>query len=81
MRRKTIRYMETRQPGYYPYYKLQWWNPVSFCWQVLNKARFDSPTAALAAQGQLPELAKGQPLRVVEVNERGEIPLVVPCSN
>ena len=42
MRNKTRRYMESRATGYYPYYKLQWWNPVMMAWQDIQR-RYQTP--------------------------------------
>jgi hypothetical protein len=79
MRRKTERYIESRQPGYYPYYKLQWWNPIMMAWQDIQR-RCTTPDAALALIGDIPDIGQGQATRVMEIQERGRRPVVVECS-
>ena len=68
MRNKTRRYMESRATGYYPYYKLQWWNPVMMAWQDIQR-RYETPSDALAAT--IPPLGTGQARQVIEVLDRG----------
>ena len=73
MRAKTRRYMESRKPGYYPYYKLQWWNPIMLAWQTLQK-QFRDKALAWAAVTALPKLAEGQDTRLIIVEARGQLP-------
>ena len=68
MRNKTRRYMESRVPGYYPYYKLQWWNPIMMAWQDVQK-RFQTPSEAMIAT--VPSLGAEQARQVIEVQSRG----------
>lgn len=64
MRSKVID--ERRQAGYYPYYKVQWWDQRTVAWRDLQR-RFDTPEAAFKhGHRQLP---KAQ-LRVMTINRQ-----------
>lgn len=56
-----------RQPGYFPYYKVQWWDPVTVAWRDIQR-RFPIPEDAVKhGQRQYP---KSQ-LRVMVISQTG----------
>jgi len=52
----------------FPYYKVQWWDPVSLTWRDVQKAH---PTQGEAQSAYLP----GKTCRTMQVNEKGRRPL------
>ncbi len=52
----------------FPYYKVQWYDPISLTWRDVQKAH---PTEAAARAAFL----RGKQCRVMQIEERGRRPL------
>ncbi len=61
-----------RQPGYFPYYKVQWWNEHVVAWQDIQH-RFASPEEANEAAPAL--IPSGSKFRLMEVRRDGRTPI------
>ena len=61
-----------RQPGYFPYYKVQWWNDHVMAWQDVQH-RFPTPDVANQAAPSL--IPIGANFRLMEVRRDGRTPI------
>ena len=69
MRIKTIN--ARRSPGYFPYYKLQWYDSTIMAWREVQK-RFTTPESAeAAAPGLIPQ---GTEHRLMEIHRDSRHP-------
>ena len=65
---KTAHINERRQPGYFPYYKIQWRDEVIQAWRDIQQ-RFQSPPDAIHEASNL--IVPGVEWRLMEVSEHG----------
>ena len=63
---------ERRQPGYFPYYKLQWWADDVMAWKDIQK-RFGTQAEAAAMVPHL--VPQGTQHRLMKVERTGRIPV------
>jgi len=61
---KRYQYQQYRR---FPYFKIQWYDPVSLCWRDVQKA-YPTPIAAEAA------FLPGKQCRVMQINETERVP-------
>lgn len=74
---------ERRQPGYFPYYKLQYWaaDEGTLAWMDVQR-RYTTPDEAVEDGKQwLPVGARGAQLRVMEVSRSSRRPLPLEIAN
>ncbi|HLE80144.1 MAG TPA: hypothetical protein VJA25_02500 [Dehalococcoidia bacterium] len=63
---------QRRQPGYFPYYKVQWYNVCNLAWEDIQR-RFTSREAAQATATSL--VPFGTQFRLMEVTRTDRHPL------
>lgn len=68
---KTTQIDKRRVPGYYPYYKVQWRDPISDTWRDVQR-RFPTPEEA---RHQAPLLCPGRVTRLMEIRRDGRSPV------
>ena len=70
---------ERRGPGYFPYYKLQWYDPITLAWMDVQR-RFPTPAQAATVGQSLVPRDRRQQLRVMEVDRSGRRPWQPPIQ-
>lgn len=66
---------ERRQPGYFPYYKLQFLEPHVHAWMDVQRRFTTAHEIANLDPAELPPWARGRQLRIMEVERTGRRPL------
>ena len=76
---KTETINERREAGYFPYYKLQWYDPTTLAWMDVQR-RFPTPAQAATVGQSLVPRDRRQQLRVMEVDRSGRRPWQPPIQ-